>query len=39
MTWILPIETLAADCGNLIGGKGESLRRLSKEGLRIPDSL
>ena len=39
MNWILPIETLTADSGNLVGGKGESLRRLSKEGLRIPKSL
>ena len=36
---ILPIETLPAESGHLLGGKGESLRQLSETGLRIPRTL
>jgi pyruvate,water dikinase len=39
MNRILPIEALTHDSGNLLGGKGESLRKLSKEGLCIPKTL
>ncbi len=39
MHWIRPIDALPAGSGNLIGGKGEALRQLSAEGLRIPRTL
>lgn len=39
MTWILPLEALPSDSGNLAGGKGEALRKLSANGLRIPRTL
>jgi phosphoenolpyruvate synthase/pyruvate phosphate dikinase len=39
MNWILPIDTFPAGSGQLIGGKGVALRRLSDRGLPIPRTL
>ena len=39
MNWILPIETVPTGSGHLIGGKGNALRQLSDQGLRIPRTL
>ena len=39
MTWITPLETLPPGSGHLIGGKGDALRRLLENRLRIPRTL
>jgi phosphohistidine swiveling domain-containing protein len=39
MNWILPIENLTTESATLLGGKGESLRKLAMEDLRIPRTL
>jgi phosphohistidine swiveling domain-containing protein len=39
MKWIQPLEKSPPDSGHLLGGKGESLRKLSEEGLSIPRTL
>ncbi len=39
MSWILPLEALPSGSGDLIGGKGEALHRLSANHLPIPRTL
>jgi pyruvate,water dikinase len=39
MSWILPLEALPSDSGDLIGGKGDALRRLSVNHLPVPCTL
>lgn len=39
MNWIFPIDALPAASVQLIGGKGDALRRLSDRGLPIPRTL
>jgi pyruvate,water dikinase len=39
MSWILPLQALPAGSGDLIGGKGEAMRRLSANHLPVPRTL